>query len=429
MSSTGETGRPTSRAEALAADASDPLAAHRDLFVVDEEGPVYLDGNSLGRQPRAAAAAARRALEEWAVDLVGGWERWVDVPSQVGDLVGRLVGAEPGQVVLADSTTVNLYKLAAAALDARPGRTVVVADTNDFPTVRYVLQGLAARGGLEVRWLEGGPSEAVGGAEVAAALEAVRADGREVALVCLSAVNYRSGAVAEMAAVDEAARGAGALTLWDLSHAAGAVPVELDRWGADLAVGCTYKYLNGGPGAPAWLYVRRGLQDQLVSPVWGWWGQTAQFEMGPVYRPIGGVGRFLSGTPPVMGAALVKAGIEPLLAAGTDALWAKTVALVDLLAARVQERLVPLGARVASPGRREHRGGHLAVAHEHAWAAGRLLIERRLVVPDFRPPDVLRLAPVAIYTRFAEVWDAVEALAQVLASPEVRLPVQRGRVT
>ena len=418
-----------SRSEALAADASDPIAACRGLFVVDEQGPVYLDGNSLGRQPEAAVEAAHRTLGEWAVDLVGGWERWMDVPAQVGDLVGRLVGAQPGQVVLADSTTVNLYKLAAAALDARPGRRVVVADAHDFPTVRYVLQGLAARSDLEVRWLEGGPCEAVGGTEVAAALTAVRADGGDVALVCLSGVNYRSGAVADMPAVNEAARRAGALTLWDLSHAAGAVPVQLDRSGADLAVGCSYKYLNGGPGAPAWLYVRRELQDRLVSPVWGWWGQAAQFEMGPVYEPVRDAGRFLSGTPSVMGAALVKAGVEPLLTAGMDALWAKTVALVDLLAARVEKRLVPLGARIASPSRRERRGGHLAVAHEHARAAGRLLIERRLVVADFRPPDVLRLAPVAIYTRFSEVWDAVEALAEVLASPEVRLPVPPARLT
>lgn len=415
---------PSSRAEAAAADVSDPLARYRDLFVVDDSGPVYLDGNSLGRQPKAAAMAVQRLLEEWAGELVSGWHHWTDLPSAVGDQVGELVGAGPGQVVVADSTTVNLYKLACAALDARPGRTQVLADAHDFPTVRYVLQGLARQRGLRVHWLEGdGPCEGLRPSHVAGAMSA------ETALVCLSGVNFRSGAVVDMAQVNHCAHARGALVLWDLSHAAGAVPVELDRTGADLAVGCGYKYLNGGPGAPAWLYVRSELQAELVAPVWGWWGQADQFDMRQDYEPVAGVERFLSGTPAVFGAAALQAGTGPLLAAGMGPLWAKTRQLMALLAERVDQRLLPLGARLASPGDPGRRGGHLAVAHEHSRAAARLLVERGLVVPDFRPPDVLRLAPVAIYTRFVEVWDGVEALAEVLSDPAVRRPAGRARVT
>ncbi len=414
---------PSSRREALAADAADPLASFRDLFVLDEAGPVYMDGNSLGRQPKATALALSRLLEEWGSELVGGWQHWADLPQRVGDRVGRLVGAAPGQVVVADSTTVNLYKLAAAALDGRPGRDEVVADARDFPTVRYVVQGLASQRGLRVRWLDGPWAEGPSVAGVSGVLSP------RTALVCLSGVNFRSGAVADMAGVNRAAHEAGALVVWDLSHAGGAVPVDLDGTGSDLAVGCGYKYLNGGPGAPAWLYVRATLQGELLPHVWGWWGQEGQFEMGPEYRPVAGIGRFLSGTPSLMGLVALDAGIEPLLEAGMEALWHKARRLTLLMAERAEQVLVPLGARLASPARDEERGGHISVAHELAWPATRLLVERGLVVPDFRPPDVLRLAPVPLYTRYVEAWDAVGHLAAVLADEQVRVPVPRSRVT
>ena len=411
------------RGQAEEADREDQLGRCRDLFVTDPGGPIYLDGNSLGRQPRATAAAVSALLDEWATGLVTAWGRWADLPHLVGDGIGQLVGAAPGQVVVADSTTVNLYKLAAAALGARPGRRVLVGDVHDFPTVRYVLQGLAAAGGHELRLVDSDPQEGPVPEEVAEAL------GADVALCCLSAVNFRSGAVADMAAINRATRLVGVLNLWDLSHAAGVVPVQLDEAGADLAVGCGYKYLNGGPGAPAWLYVRRGLQSSLHQPVWGWWGQQDQFEMGAAYEPQPGMGRYLSGTPAVLGTVALRSGIEPLLEAGMGALWDKTRSLVSMLAQGAEEMLVPLGASIASPAHARRRGGHLAVSHPQAWAAARLLIEGDLVVPDFRPPDVLRLAPIALYTSHTEVYDALHRIATVLASPEVHLRVPKGRIT
>jgi kynureninase len=414
---------PQSREEAIEADRLDPLAPYRDEFLISPEGPIYLDGNSLGRQPRATAAAIEAVAREWSRDLVGGWERWTDLPGTVGDRIGRLIGAAPGQVVLSDSTTVNLYKLAVAAMDANSDRRVIVGDKNDFPTVRYVLQGVAARAGGHVRLLETDPVDGLGPADIVDAID------DEVALVCLSAVNYRSGAVVDLPALTSAAHRAGALTLWDLSHAAGVVPLDLDGAGADLAVGCTYKYLNGGPGSPAWLYVRAGLQATLRQPVWGWWGQRDQFSMGADYDPAEGSDRFLAGTPAVLGIASVDAGIAPLLAAGIPAIWGKARRLVSLLAQRAEELFLPLGARIASPSATDRRGGHFAISHPSALGAAGLLIQRGLVVPDFRPPDVLRLAPVALYTGFVEVWDAAERVATVLADPAVRGPVAKKRVT
>jgi kynureninase len=419
-------GVPQTREEAIEADRLDPLAPYRDEFLISPEGPIYLDGNSLGRQPRATAAAIAAVAREWGLDLVGGWERWIDLPGAVGDRAGQLIGAAAGQVVISDSTTVNLYKLAVAAMDASVDRTVIVGDKHDFPTVLYVLQGVAARAGGHVRLLETDPVDGLSPVDI---VDAIAAIDDEVALVCLSAANYRSGALVDLPAVTDAAHRAGALTLWDLSHAAGVVPVDLDGSGADLAVGCTYKYMNGGPGAPAWLYVRAGLQATLRQPVWGWWGQRDQFSMGADYDPVEGVDRFLAGTPAVLGIAAVDAGIAPLLAAGIPAVWAKARRLVSLLAQRAEELLVPLGAKIASPSAADRRGGHFAISHPGSLGAARLLIERGLVVPDFRPPDVLRLAPVALYTSFVEVWDAAEHIATVFADPAVRAPVPRKRVT
>ncbi len=404
---------PASRWEAELLDRSDPIAALRDRFFGDGSGPIYLDGNSLGRQPLATPGRVAGVLEEWRTRLVGGWDEWIERPGLVGDRIGRLLGAAPGQVVVSDSTSVNLYKLASAALDARPSRSVVLADRNDFPTVRYVLEGLVGRTGRELCWVDSDPSE---GLSLPAPTSA-SASGAEVALVCLSGVNFRSGARADLRSVTAEAHEHGALVLWDLSHAAGCVPLDLDGDGVDLAVGCSYKYLNGGPGSPAWLYVRRGLQSELRQPIWGWWGQADQFAMGEDYDPALGIDRFQVGTPPVLGLAAVDAGIEPLLDVGMASLWAKTADLVALLAARVEALLVPLGARIASPSDPSRRGGHLAVAHEQAWSVVRRLIDLDLVVADFRPPDVMRLAPVAAYTRFVDVWDAVERIAGVLGEP------------
>ena len=309
------------RAGAERLDATDDLAWLRDRFVVDEAGPLYLDGNSLGRLPRATIEAVDRLLrDEWGGGLVRSWLGWIEHVERVGDQLGRtLLGAAPGQVAVGDSTSVNLYKLAAAALDARPGRRVVLTTADNFPTDRYVLEGLAAARGLELRLL--GPGE------VAAALDS------EVALVSLSHVSYLSAAVADVAGITAAAHAAGALVLWDLCHSVGALPVELDRWGVDLAVGCTYKYVNAGPGAPAFLYVRRDLQERLRQPIWGWFGQREQFRMGPAYDPAPGIGRFAVGTPPMLSLVPVGTGVAVLAEAGIERLRARSVALTELVVA------------------------------------------------------------------------------------------------
>jgi kynureninase len=397
------------RSDAEALDHGDPLWGWRSEFDIESPGPIYLDGNSLGRPPAAVRQALRDAVEAWATELVGGWSRWIDLPLAVGDRLGRLLGAGPGQTAVCDSTTVNLYKLGCAAVVSRPGRTSIVGDAADFPTDRYVLEGIASMFGLELRLVAGDSPE---GLDLQALEEAVDAS---TALVCLSHVNYRSAARLDLRAVTGIAHRYGALMLWDLCHSGGAMPIGLDECGADLAVGCTYKYLNSGPGAPGYLYVNRAVQPELRQPIWGWFGQRDQFAMGPAYDPAGGIGAYLTGTPTVPGLMAVDAAVGVTEAAGVQRLWAKSRSLTDLLTKLVEERLHPLGARLASPASAARRGAHVSVAHPQAWPWCRTLIDRRLVIPDFRAPDVIRLGPAPLYTGFAECFDAVECMEAVLA--------------
>ena len=399
------------RAAAEELDRTDPLAPLRDRFPIPGSGPVYMDGNSLGRPPRAVVEAVTGGLSAWAERLVGGWEEWIDLPATVGDRLGTLLGAGPGQVLVCDSTTVNIYKLAAAALGGRPDRQVIVGDASDFPTDRYVMEGLAASAGRRLHLVgSGGDDDFDARAEALAA-----AIDERCALVCLSHVNYRSGARLDVAAITERAHAHGALVLWDLAHSAGAVPVELDRWGVDLAAGCTYKYLNAGPGAPGFLYVRRDLQEHLRQPIWGWFGRAEQFEMGAGYRPAPGPHSFLTGTPGVLGLLAVDASLQVLQEAGIERLWAKSQRLTAALIELADEHLAPLGARVVTPRAPRQRGAHVSVAHPQAWAWCRTLVDRQLVVPDFRTPDVIRLGPAPIYTRYVDCHDAVERMAAVMA--------------
>ena len=394
------------RADAQALDAEDPLASFRAYFDVPDDGPIYMDGNSLGRPPARVDVALAAAAAEWRDRLVEGWESWIELPGSVGDRLGRLLGAAAGQVLVCDSTTVNLYKLAAAALGARPGRPVIVGQAGDFPTDRYILQSLAGSLGRELRAVETDTPEAEERLEAAIDSDA--------ALVCLSHVDFRTGRRLDAARITARAHEAGALILWDLAHSAGSVPVDLDGWDVDLAVGCTYKYLNAGPGSPAFLYVRRDLQDSLRQPVWGWFGQADQFAMGDLYTPAPGITSFLAGTPGVLGLRAVEAALEPTERAGIQELWAKSQRLTGLLAERVGERLVPLGARLVSPADPGSRGPHIAVGHPSAWPWCRALIDRGLVVGDFRPPDVIRLGPAPLYTRYVDCFDAVERMAETL---------------
>ena len=404
------TGQPADRSWAERLDAADPLAAFRDRFVLDES-LIYLDGNSLGPLPRATQARIAKVVgQEWGHGLVGSWRHWIGLPGQVGDLLGEhLLGAAPGQVAVCDSTTVNLYKLACAALDTRPGRSVIVTDDDNFPTDRYVLQGIAAQRGCQLRMIATDMDQGVDEDALRRSLD------ERTALVCLSHVAYRSGALADMTAITQIARDAGALVLWDLCHSVGAVPVHLDASGADLAVGCTYKYLNAGPGAPAFLYVRAGLQQALRQPVWGWFGQRDQFGMGPGYDPVPGIGAFLTGTPQIIGTVAVRQGAELLAEAGIGHLRTKSAALTSYLMNLADEWLAPSGMTVASPRDDERRGAHVTLAHPDAWPISQALISQN-VICDYRTPDRIRLGPAPAYTRFTDVWDALDTLRQIMSS-------------
>jgi kynureninase len=416
---------PADRSYAEDLDAADPLAGFRDRFVREDPSLIYLDGNSLGPLPRATQARIAEVVgQEWGAGLVRSWHRWIDLPGQVGDLLGEhLIGAAPGQVAVCDSTTVNLYKLACAALDARPGRGVIVTDDDNFPTDRYVLQGIAAQRGGELRVIGTDLDQGVAEAAVRAAVD------ERTALVSLSHVAYRSGTLADMAAITAIAHEAGALALWDLCHSAGAVPVELDASGADLAVGCTYKYLNAGPGAPAFLYVRRELQRALRQPVWGWFGQRDQFEMGQAYQPAPGIGQFLTGTPQIIGTVAVQEGARLLGEAGIGRLRAKAVALTGYLIGLADAWLAPHGVTVASPRQAERRGAHVTLAHPEAWRISQALIGEG-VIGDYRTPDRLRLGPAPAYTRFTDVWDALDIMRRTMTDQTyLNVPAARSVVT
>ena len=412
-----------SRERAVALDAADPLASLRDAFVVEDPELIYLDGNSLGRLPKATAdRIAQVVRDEWGAGLIRSWRHWVDLPSRAGDLIGStLLGAAKGQVVVSDSTTVNLYKLAVAALDARPGRTVIITDDDNFPTDRYVLEGLAAQRGMELRTVH---TDIDGGLDLDLLRDAVD---ENTALVSLSHVAYRSGALLDMAAVNAIVHRAGALVLWDLCHSAGSVPVELDATGADLAVGCTYKYLNGGPGSPAFLYVRAELQAALRQPIWGWFGQRDQFAMGPSYDPVPGIDRFLAGTPAVVGIAAVEEGVRVLAEAGIDRLRAKGIALTDYVI-ELAGAWLP-GFDLATPADPCRRGSHVSLRHPDAWRVTQALIEAK-VIPDYRTPDRLRLGPAPVSTGFADVWEAMSRLRQIMADKSYeRFSGEPSRVT
>jgi kynureninase len=396
------------RARAL--DAADPLASFRARFAFPDPDVVYLDGNSLGRPPLAALEALRHAGDRWADALIRGWEfeGWLDYPLRVGDLLARgVLGAGQDEVVVADSTTVNLYRLAAAALDARPGRRVVVAERSEFPTDRYVIEGLARERDLEIRWLDGDAVEGLATDDIVAALRA------DTALVILSAVNYRSAAIVDIGAVTAVARTAGAFVLWDLSHAGGSIPVDLSANGVGLAVGCTYKYLNGGPGAPAYLYVRRELQAELAPPIQGWFAQRDQFEMGQGFRRRDGIGGWLVGTPGILGLAAAEAGIGLTAEAGMAAVRAKGIALTSYAIGLLDAWLAPLGCSLGSPRDVSRRGAQISIRHHDARRLTSELIARK-VLPDFRAPDSIRIGLSPLTTSFEDVHRGLSGLRDLL---------------
>ena len=402
--------------QAARLDAADPLAGYRDRFVGAETPLVYFDGNSLGRPLRATAEhLAAFVHEQWGSRLIRGWdEGWMELPLSVGDRIGAaLVGAAAGQAFVGDSTTVLLYKLARAGVDHQqrrdPGRVELVVGSDDFPTDRYLAESIAAERGLRLRWLEMDPASGPSVDDVRAVV------GPQTALVLLSHVAYRSAYVADGAAVTAAVHEAGALMMWDLSHSVGSVPVALDDWGADLAVGCTYKYLNGGPGSPAFGYVAARHHEAMIQPVTGWIGHADPFAMGPGYTPAAGVRRFLSGTPPVLGMLGLQDMLALLEEVGIDAVRAKSIALTDYALELVDAWLVPLGATVASPRDSSSRGGHVTVHHPRMREVTAALWQRD-VIPDYRDPGGLRLGLSPLSTSFAEVHAGMIAVRDELAS-------------
>jgi kynureninase len=399
---------------ATALDERDPLAAFRSHFVLPERVLAYLDGNSLGRPLKVTRERLVGFVDgEWGERLIRAWdESWLERPTTVGDLIGRAVlGAAPGQTVVGDSTTVMLYKLIRAAVDARPGRDEIIADTENFPTDRFILAAIAAETGRTIRWIEPDPATGVQLAEVEALLR------ERTALVVLSHVAYKSAYIADLTGITAAAHRAGALVLWDLCHSAGVVEVALDAADVDLAVGCSYKFLNGGPGAPAYGYVARRLHDELTQPITGWMGHAEPFAMGPDYVPATGIRRFLSGTPPVLSMIPIQDMLALIERAGMPAIRQKSVLLTEYAIEVSDKVLAPHGVAVASSRDVDRRAGHVTLEHD----AMKSVVEelwRRGVIPDFRPARGLRIGLSPLSTSFAELSTALAHIQQILETQD-----------
>jgi kynureninase len=393
-----------------ALDDADPLAPLRDRFVGTDSRLVYLDGNSLGRPLTVTAERLGMFVEdEWGDRLIRGWdEGWFELPLTLGDDIGRVcIGAAPGQVAVGDSTTVLLYKLMRTAIAARPGRTEIVIDRDNFPTDRYLAMGVAAECGLTIRWLD---VDTTSGATVEQVAEAV---GEQTALVALSHVSYRSAWIADVPAITRVAHEAGALVLWDLCHSVGSVPAELDAWEVDLAAGCTYKYLNGGPGSPAFCYVAERHLDTFTQPIQGWMGNTDPFLMGPDYVPVQGIRRFLSGTPAVIGMLAIQDMVALIDEAGIDAVRKKSEQLTSYAVELADEHLSPYGVTVASPRDPARRGGHVTVHHPEMQEVVTTLWKRD-VIPDYRDPGGLRIGLSPLSTSYDELERGIDGIRQVL---------------
>ena len=386
------------RGDAMRLDNADPLADFRERFVIADEHRLYLDGNSLGRLPLATRDRLHAVIDQWGEDLVSGWPDWIEAPTRTGDALAEVLGTSPGEVLVADSTTVNLFKLVNAVLDAHPSLRSLVTDADNFPTDRYVLEGIASARGLELQIFESADP----------LLGPQPGDLPRDGLIVLSHVGYRSGALADMGTLDTLGT-----VIWDLSHSAGAVPIELNAIGVRYAVGCTYKYLNSGPGGAAYLYVAAAEQEKLQTPIQGWFGQDDQFAMERPYAPAAGISRFLAGTPPILVLAAVEEGVRITAEAGMEGLREKSIAQSELMIALHDEWLEPLGFTLGSPRDPALRGSHVSLNHPEAWPICRALIERADVVPDFRGPDSVRLGIAPLYTRFVDVWDALDRLRRV----------------
>lgn len=393
-------------------DANDPLRGFRDRFVVDDPNVIYLDGNSLGRLPKATVNQLENAVRcEWGTDLIDSWNKtWYHKSEQIGNKIAKLIGAEAGEVIISDNTSTNLYKLAKAAIDFQADRNVIVSDAFNFPSDLYILQGLVRENpeDLQLELIQSVDGVMVKNEDIKKKLNA------NTALLTLSHVAFKSAFKYNMSEVTQMAHDAGALVLWDLSHSTGAVPVNMKEANVDLAVGCTYKYLNGGPGAPAFLYVRQDLQDKLASPIQGWFGAKKPFEFSLEYQPEAGIKRFLSGTPPILSVSGIETGVDLILEAGMQKVRAKSIQMSTFFFERYQSDLKPLGYGLALPLNHEQRGSHLSLSHEEAFRICKALMDKSVdgkkIVPDFRAPNNIRIGFAPLYNSFEEIEHTVRKL-------------------
>jgi kynureninase len=415
----------TTRIDCQERDAQDPLAALRDQFDLPQ-GVIYLDGNSLGARPKAALARAQDVIaREWGRDLIRSWNTagWFDLPRRLGDRLASLIGAAAGEVVITDTTSVNLFKALAAALHMqatdpeRAARRVIVTERSNFPTDIYMAQGLSS-------WLERGYTVRL----VDSVDQLAQAIDADTAVVMLTHVNYRTGYQHDMAATSALSHAHGALIVWDLAHSAGAVPVDLHGGGADLAVGCTYKYLNGGPGAPAFIWVPARHQARFRQPLSGWWGHAAPFAMAPHFAPTDGIGRALCGTQPVVSLAMVECGLDVFAQTSMDAVRAKSLALTALFIALVEQRCAAHPLELVTPRAPARRGSQVSFTHPHGYAVMAALIARG-VIGDYREPAIMRFGFTPLYTSYADVWDAVDILRDILDRQAYDVDAKRDAVT
>ncbi|MBI2330923.1 MAG: kynureninase [Chloroflexi bacterium] len=430
----------TSRDFALQLDSQDKLASFREAFVISDPSLVYFDGNSLGAMPKAAQEKSRQIVDEqWGKDLIRGWNKgWWEAPSRVGDKIGSLIGAAPGQTLVGDTVSVNLFKLATSALMLQPQKKRIITDTFNFPSDLYILQGITnllspspfgrgarGEGNHEITRIGATDNDITPDID---ALEA--AINENTALVTLSHVVFKSGYMYDMQRITELAHKKGALVLWDLSHSVGSVHVHLDDCNADFAIGCTYKYLNGGPGAPAFLYVNKNIQEKLSSPIWGWWGQKNPFDFDLDYTPAPGAQRFLVGTQPMISLLTMEAALEPLLQAGMDALREKSILMTNFASFLTETWLVPFGFSFGSPVDSAIRGSHISIRHPEGYRINRALIEEMNVIPDFRAPDNLRLGFAPLYLSFTDVWEGFDRIRRVVEEKRYeKYPKQKLAVT
>lgn len=431
-------GDATLRSTAEALDATDSLAHFRDQFYIDDDDVCYLDGNSLGRLPFGTVSAVGEFMnDEWGAEVVDGWSHWVDEAGSVGDvLAAAALGTGPGQTLVCDTTSVNLYQLVGAAIRANSGRKRIIVDAANFPTDRYIVQGLAEANGMELVTLDNDGSGGPGAASIDTRDERLTAEALEpfltddVAVITLQAVQYRSGARSDIKSINDLARSRGIYVVWDCAHAIGSVELDFDTNGVDLAVGCTYKYGNSGPGAPAWLFVRKELQAVLQPPIQGWFAQDDQFAMGPFFEPTDSIRRFQIASPSIMGLRSVNIAFEMIGEAGISAIARKAELGTELMIRLVDEWLVPLGFRLGTPREALKRGGHITVHHPDAKQIANAMRKICKVIPDFRMPDGIRMAMAPLPTSFVEVWDGLARTRDLVAGGDYQnVPNEGNRVT